>query len=110
MATTSERTLRVSEREFLQRVRQVARLFHWVTYHTHRSDHSEKGFPDLCMVRESQGDRPARIAFAELKSARGRLTLEQTEWLRVLGQVPGIEVYCWKPTDWDQIVEALKRP
>lgn len=51
-----------SEAAFLQKVEQEARHNGWLVYHTHRSDRSAAGFPDLVMVR------PPRLIFAELKA------------------------------------------
>lgn len=60
------------------------------------------GWPDLTLVK---GDR---LIFAELKSAKGRLTLEQVNWLEALG-VPA-ESYVWRPTDWTEgTIEAVLR-
>jgi VRR-NUC domain-containing protein len=59
------------------------------------------GWPDLCLVR------PPRILFAELKSESGTLRPNQTEWLDVLRLLPQVEVYLWRPGDWDAVVETL---
>jgi hypothetical protein len=101
-------TFKLSEREFLQQVRELARLFGWLCYHTHDSRHSEPGFPDLVLVKTSCGDQPGCIIFAELKSAAGRLTLAQRMWVQALEQCPGVEVHVWRPGDWDTIVERLQ--
>ena len=59
-----------------------------------------KGFPDLLMVRGKRG------VAAELKSEKGRLTQDQEHWLLALGAA-GIEVYEWRPADWDEIERVL---
>jgi hypothetical protein len=60
------------------------------------------GWPDLTMVR---GDR---LIFAELKSHRGSLSVDQTVWLNVLE--PVAETYLWRPADWlDGSIEAVLR-
>ena len=102
MATTSERTLRISEREFLQQIRELARWCGWLTYHTHNSQRSEPGFTDLVMVR------PPSVLFVELKTTTGRRTPAQREWIEALEQCPGIEVFVWRPSDWDAIVSRLR--
>lgn len=61
----SRRGVRVTEAQLLQAVRDLARLRGWLTYHTHRSDRSEPGFPDLVCVHPRTGD----IVVAELKAA-----------------------------------------
>jgi hypothetical protein len=61
-----------------------------------------KGFPDLALVRE-------RVVWAELKSAGGRPSPEQTVWLAALAAA-GQEVYLWSPADRPSIAAALGRP
>lgn len=97
----------ISEKAFLAQVIQLARLRGFETYHTHRSTHSAAGFPDLVMGRA----RDHRLIFAELKSERGRTTREQERWLSLLrgiAQVVPIEVYLWRPSDWQAIEMAME--
>lgn len=83
-------------------VRTCARQHGWLCYHTRDSRGSDKGFPDLVLVK------PGRLLFVELKSAKGKITQEQSVWLALLGKsVPGVEVYTWRPGDWEEIREAL---
>lgn len=77
----------------------------WRGYHTHRSQHSPAGFPDLCLVRAG------RLIFAELKTERGKTSTEQDAWLddldaveaeleRIYRSRPGVvSVYVWRPSD-----------
>ncbi len=81
-----------SEAEFLQAVRDLAKQLGWLIYHTHRSDRSEKGFPDLVLVR------PPFVLYRELKSEKGRLKPEQETWLHTLGEA-GQDVGVWRPHD-----------
>jgi hypothetical protein len=92
----------VTEREFLQQVKQLARLLGWKTYHTWQSVHSDKGWPDLALCR---GDR---LLLAELKRDGGKLTPAQTEWLSALAHVRVVEAHLWKPASWDAIVLTLQ--
>ncbi len=95
----------MTERELEACVVRLAGLFWWRVYHTRDSRGSAKGFPDLTMVR------PPRLVFAELKSERGRLTIEQAEWLRAIEDTFGKpETYVWRPADWmsGAIEELLK--
>jgi hypothetical protein len=62
-----------------------------------------RGWPDLTLVR------PPRLLFVELKSARGKLRPEQSDWLDVLRLLPGAEVYLSTPADWDNLVEVPDR-
>lgn len=93
----------VSEDELLEQVRAVARLNGWLTYHTHDSRRSERGFPDLVMVRRG------RLVAAELKSERGLLTPDQHAWLTALARVETVEAHVWKPRDWPEVAVALER-
>lgn len=62
-----------------------------------------KGWPDLVLVRD-------RVIFAELKSATGRVSVDQTEWLRVL-TAAGCDARVIRPCDLDAFVdELLARP
>ena len=102
MVTTPERTLRLTEKAFMQQVQELARLCGFLCYHAHDSRRSEPGLPDLLLVR------PPSVIFAELKTDRGRVTPAQRVWIEALEQCPDIEVYLWRPGDWDAIVERLK--
>lgn len=63
------------------------------------------GWPDLTMVRDN------RMICAELKSAGKQLAPAQEAWLDALKKVPGIEVYLWRPDQWENgaIVATLLR-
>ena len=89
------------ERDFQAAVVELARLAGWRCYHTFDSRRSEPGFPDLCLVRGGQ------IVFAELKTAHGRLSAAQREWLAALGACPGVDAVLWRPEDWDEIEGVL---
>jgi len=92
-----------SEKHFLGRVTRLAELYGWVVWHTLDSTGTRAGEPDLRMVR------PPRVIFAELKSEHGRLRLEQTQALALLERCPEVETYLFRPSDWQQIVEVLKK-
>lgn len=97
----------VSEKQFMQAVIDLAQRCHFWAYHTRDSRRSERGFPDLVLVKPGRDGQPGRLILAELKSQSGRLVLEQRVWLHGLRTVPGIEVYEWKPSQWDAIVAVL---
>ena len=64
---------------------------------------NDPGFPDLVMIR---GDT---LIVAELKSERGKLTQQQTEWLAAFGNVRRIVVGApWRPSDWQAIERTLR--
>lgn len=93
--------LTINEAEFTAVVLELAAWRHWRTYHTWSSMHSAKGFPDLVLLR------PPRLIFSELKSEKGRLGEEQAEWLGMLRELSGVEVYVWRPHDMDVIEQTL---
>ena len=87
-----------------------------------------KGWPDLVLVRA----RDRRLIFAELKADGGKTSPEQNRVLGVLGELvaddvkcgevpaahldgerrgcclPAIEVYVWRPAEFDAITEILR--
>ena len=91
----------ISEKEFESQVKDLARLYGWKYYHTWRSIHSPAGYPDCVLVR------PPRLIFAELKSEIGKVSPKQQEWLDILAQCPQVEVYLWRPSDFEQIADIL---
>lgn len=90
----------ISEKEFLQQIRDLAHLFGWQTYHPLWSRGSESGWPDLTLVRGS------RLIFAELKVAT-KLTEPQRRWLCALART-GNQVYLWKPDSLERIAVVLR--
>jgi hypothetical protein len=98
------------ESALLAKIRQVAKTQGWRVYHTYNSRKSEEGFCDLVLARPASTTSPGRLLFAELKSAKGKLTAAQAVWLDVLRHtVPDIEVYEWRPSDLPDIVDCLSR-
>jgi hypothetical protein len=113
----------MTEAALLGTVRRLAVVFGWLTYHTHRSDRSEPGFPDLVLVRQG------RLIFAELKRQKTRPTTAQRRWLDALTvvaaplEVPDpcgfetdqpfpspVEVHLWRPLDLlDGTIERVLR-
>jgi hypothetical protein len=95
-----ERSL--TEKQFQQQVVDYARLCGWHVHFTWGSIHSPAGFPDLVLVRGDQ------LRFVELKSAKGKLTQPQEEWLRVLRQVREVKAGVVWPKDWAQLESDLR--
>ena len=93
----------MTENQLQDSVRELAKVFGWLHYHTHNSKGSEPGFPDSVMVRGK------RIVFAELKSEDGTVTDAQDEWLMAL-RTAGIETHVWRPGHWKsgQIEKLLR--
>jgi hypothetical protein len=99
-----------TERDLSTYVVELARLGGWkLRYHTYTSRGTSygkpaaPGFPDWVLVHPEQ----QRLLFAELKSDTGVIRPEQREWLDALSDVPGVEVFLWRPSDADEIAETL---
>ena len=84
---------RMTEAELQAHVILAATTLGWRHYHTHRSDRSPAGFPDLVLVRRGV------VVFAELKRQTGRVSPAQREWLADLKATPN-PTYVWRPGDW----------
>ena len=101
----------ISESVFTTQIIQMARVFGWRCAHfrpamTKRGRwvtamSGDIGFPDLVLVR------PPRMIFAELKSAKGKLTPDQVLWLEAIRQ-SDIEQYEWRPKDIANIETILR--
>lgn len=83
---------RISERELDNRIRDLCRLLGIWRWHAYDSRRSARGFPDLVLV----GTR--KTIFRELKTERGRLTLDQ----KLVGnrlKSSGQDCAVWRPSD-----------
>lgn len=101
----------MTEKQLLEAVRAMAHLFGYRSYHTHRSERSEPGWPDLVLARPFgvRVDAGADVLFVELKAERGTITGAQAEWLDLLA-AGGHPVYVWRPETWRSgEVEAILR-
>ena len=95
----------ITEKHLQELVRKSALLLGYKYFHVWNSMHSPKGFPDICMVRPKDG----RLIFLELKSAKGKVTPEQQEWIDALGKVAeSVEVRVVRPADFDELFAWLK--
>ena len=97
-----ERVLRsVPESEFQRSVVEAAEALGWkMIFHDNDSRRNTAGLPDLILARE-------RVVFAELKSETGRVSSEQMMCVSLLRRA-GAEVYIWRPSDMDAVMELLK--
>jgi hypothetical protein len=91
----------ITEKQFQRQVVDLAKTLSWAVYHTQLSKWSESGWPDLALCK------PPRLLLVELKSARGKVTPSQQGWLDLLQACDGVEVFCWRPSDWQQITQTL---
>ncbi len=107
--------LPISEKDFLKQVIDAGHLFGWLAVHfRHALQRDGKyltpvqadaaGFPDLILVHPIQ----KRIIWAELKSEKGRVSDKQFEWIKALAKAGQKEVFVWKPSDFDDVVDILR--
>lgn len=105
--------LPISEAVFLQQVIELAEILGWEAAHfrpaltrhgwrTPVQGSLGKGFPDLLLCNAKQ----RRIVLAELKVTTNP-DPDQVRVLRVLAD-SGVEVYVWRPDDFDEIQAALR--
>lgn len=92
------------EEDFMAAIRRAARESQWLPYHTHRSEKSEPGFPDLVLVKPGHP-----LIMAELKGDRGKLTPAQLLWYNTLQQATGIASFIWRPKDLAAILDLLRK-
>src|SRR5262245_1994318 len=96
----------LSEKAFMRQVVELAKLRHWMVYHTFDSRKSNPGFPDLFLLRPPSKGVPS-ILFCELKVGRGRLSPAQRQWLDALRKC-GLPIRVWRPCDWPEIERTLQ--
>ena len=100
----------ITEKQFEAQVKDLAKLFSYCYYHTHRSQFSPAGFPDCVMGRI---EPTPRLIVAELKVGKNQPTVEQYAWLSLfqyLGTLTNglIDGYLWYPEDFEEIAEVLR--
>lgn len=93
--------LPMAEKEFQAQVLELARINHWLHYHTYRSRRSPEGFPDLVLVRD-------RVLYRELKTETGIVSDAQEMWLEKLAAA-GADARVWRPSDFPEIERELAR-
>ena len=99
----------VNEKLFQEQVIRLAQMNGWLHFHpaphqvrpgVFRSD--GKGFPDLVLAHRERG-----VIMAELKTADGKLSLNQVKWANHIS--PWVEHYVWRPAQLEMIAERLGR-
>ena len=106
MAKGISETAFITEKAFESQVKDLAKLFGYLYYHTWRSFHSPSGFPDCVLVRL---EPEPRLIFIELKSETGQPTVDQCIWLQILQQLPRpVEAHLFRPSDFKTIAEVLR--
>ena len=106
--TTVNDLFRINEASFQSTILELARLYGWHVHHTRAVQtrpgywatplQGVAGFPDLVLAKSPTARHRGGVIFAELKTATGRLSDTQKEWLERLS-LGGAEVYVWRPRD-----------
>lgn len=96
------------EKQFQSWVMNLAKVYKWRAYHTHRSNHSAAGYLDTTLVRDGF------LIYLELKMPGNKLTSNQEAWMKDLREVsamchgmpPAVQAYCVYPehTMWIEIL------
>ncbi|MEO9246443.1 VRR-NUC domain-containing protein [Citricoccus nitrophenolicus] len=84
----------LTEKQLQGTITDMATMLGWRWYHTHDSRRSAPGFPDLVMIHTGQG----RTIWRELKTAKGRVSPAQRDWLADL-VAAGEDAAVWRPAD-----------
>jgi hypothetical protein len=105
-------TPKLTEKDFLAQVVQLAKLAGWRVAHFRPArtlggwrtscQADAAGFPDLVLVKGRS------LLFIELKVGTNPLTPEQARWLEALAAA-GQDARIWRPADWPEIEDALVR-
>lgn len=80
-----------------------------LSYHTHDSRRSQKGWPDYVFCREETDGYLPELIVVELKGPTTRVTFDQLRWLAALRSC-GIESFLWRPADKPAVEARLLRP
>lgn len=89
------------EKDWQKQVIELATTLGFRYYHTHRSEKSPSGFPDLVLVGR-------RVVYLELKREKTQPTPAQRDWLTALHDA-GAEVYLARPRHLQALTLVLAR-
>lgn len=95
----------MTEAQLQDAIRDLAKLRGWLFFHPYDSRRSTPGWPDLFLVHPRTG----QIVVAELKSASGRLSPAQQQWIAAFAAA-GITVHVWRPEHLRDEIPAALRP
>jgi len=93
----------LTEKEFQASVISLAKLHGWKVYHTFDSRKSEKGFPDLILLRG------LKLLAIECKTTTGKVTEEQANWLIAFSHVERVEAMVLRPAEDLDAIELVLR-
>jgi hypothetical protein len=114
----------ISEAAWQSEVMGLLAFYGWLAYHTHNSERSPAGFPDITATRTMRDFAP-ELLFAELKTDTGAIRPAQRSWLWALHQVaaaadhmsrhdvleaPAIGCYLWRPRDRRELEATIAGP
>ena len=104
------KVFKINEAALQNAVIELAKLYGWLVHHTRPAQmpsgrwatpiQGHAGFPDLVLVR------PPETIFVELKSAIGRTSDKQDQWIAALCEA-GQEVHVWRPANITEIKRRL---
>lgn len=92
----------MTEAAFQNSIVAAAQAAGWLVYHTHNSQRSQPGFPDLVLVHPEHG-----LRFAECKAVNGILRPEQVVWHEALAEA-GLTVRLFVPGGEPEIERCLR--
>ncbi len=92
----------ITEKDLREQIRDLCKVLGYKFYFSWTSIHSPRGMPDLILVK------PPRILFVELKTDKGQVSEYQKEWLDILNECPGCEVYVVRPSDIEEFAKVLQ--
>lgn len=102
----------MTEKELQDAIMEWATLFGWTIQHNFDSRRALRGWPDLVLGRRHDygANLPdGSVLFWELKSASGKVSKEQEEWLTLL-DLAGCEARTIYPDDLEWAIDRLKYP
>lgn len=92
----AERMREIGRGGLQERVRTRAVRMGWRFYHTWNSQKSAKGFPDCIMLK---GGRHVVIELKRQDERKYQPSDDQVDWLNAYADIPGTEVYLFRPLD-----------
>jgi VRR-NUC domain-containing protein len=92
--------MKLTERQWQKEVVRLARYGGWLVFHVYEAKRVVAGWPDLQLLR------PPEFVVVELKTADGKLTIDQEDILRRF-RACNIETHVWRPSDIRAVRERL---
>lgn len=103
-------SLGMRESDFQALCEDIAERYGWTVYHEGDSRKSPKGLPDLIMLSPLQHDGSVTLVMLELKTEKGKLTIEQEQWQMKLGKVDRLVTGVLRPSGFTQFVALCFDP